>query len=71
MTNLAPGTRVRVRGFTMAFEETSEAARIVKPRKVNLPMPGPDWYLVRFDIDGGVLCAHRDRLMLANDQIAA
>lgn len=64
---LKPKTRVRLLSFVgRTFErDWSQTGCIVKTRH---PMPGPDWYPVRFDDSGGVLCVHRDRLMVCNDQ---
>ncbi len=57
---MKPGTKVRT------LLQHSETAVIVKPRKVNLPMPGPDWFLIKFDSDGKMLCAHRSMLAVRN-----
>lgn len=60
MPRVKAGTKIR----TLA--QFSETGVIATPRKVNLPLPGPDWYIVRFDVDGGALCIHRSGFALAN-----
>jgi hypothetical protein len=45
----------------------SETGTIVRPRKVNLPLPGPDWFIVQFDSDGKKLCIHRSMFVVRND----
>ena len=66
---LKPGTRVHICAYVgPTFEpDWSEKGTIRKPRAANLPMPGPDWYIVEFD-GCGALCVHRNHLMIANDQ---
>lgn len=46
--------------------QKSETAKVVRPRKANLPLPGPNWFIVQFDVDGLRLCVHRDALAVAN-----
>ena len=55
------GTKVRT------LYQFSETAVIVKPRKENLPLPGPDWFIIRWDSDGKKACCHRDMLAVRND----
>lgn len=57
------GTKVRT------LYQHSERATVVKPRKVNLPMPGPDWLLIRFE-DGKQVCCHRSMVAVCNDGAA-
>jgi hypothetical protein len=60
---LKVGTRVETKGLP-AFAGfpgvAPEQMVIVKPRKVSLPLPGPDWYIVKFIRDGGLMCMHKD-----------
>lgn len=53
------GKRVRT------LYEHSEAGTIVRPRRANLPLPGPDWFIIRFD-DGQKACINRSMFALAN-----
>jgi hypothetical protein len=50
---LAIGTKVRV----TAFNGTSETVTIVRPTKISLPLPGPDWYVVQL-ANAGRLCMY-------------
>lgn len=59
---MQPGTKVRT------LYEFSASGVIVRPRAANLPMPGPDWRLVRFDDDRGQLCIHVNMLAVRNEQ---
>lgn len=59
MTEVKPGTKVRT------LYQFSETGTILRPRKVNLPLPGPDWYMISFDAGGGA-CIHRSMFTLAN-----
>ena len=70
--DLPPKTRVRILSFVGSkFEnDWSQTGIILKPRKSSLPLPGLDWYVVRWDDSGGALCVHRSRLMVCNDQAA-
>ena len=54
------GTKVRT------LFQHSETGTIVRPRKVNLPLPSPDWVIVQLDDDGDRLCMHRDMLAVRN-----
>lgn len=54
------GTKVRT------LTEISETATVIKPRAENLPLPSPDWVIIRFDEDGKKMCAHISRLAIAN-----
>ena len=44
-----------------------ELAMVVRPRKENLPMPGPGWHVVRF-ADGGKLCVHESGFRVIDNQ---
>jgi hypothetical protein len=55
------GTKVRT------LYEHSETGTIVRPRKINLPLPSPHWFIIKFDRDGGKLCVHRDMMTIRND----
>lgn len=46
-----------------------EQAVIVKPRRENLPLPGPDWHIVKF-ADGGKLCVHASRFRVIDNRTA-
>lgn len=72
MANLKSGTKVRICAYAgSTFEPVwSETGRVCKPRMSQLPLPSPDWHIIRFDADGGKLCVHRERLMVCNDQAA-
>jgi len=54
------GTKVRT------LYQHSETGTIIKPPKVSLPLPGPDWYVIKFDSDGGRLCIHRSMFAVSN-----
>lgn len=54
------GTKVRT------LYEHSEAGTIVKPRKESLPLPGPDWFVIKFDADGKKACIHRSMMAVRN-----
>ncbi len=56
------GTKVRT------LYQHSETAVIVKPRRENLPLPGPGWFIIKWDSDGGKSCCHRDMLAVRNEQ---
>lgn len=62
MEALKPGTKVRT------LYHWSSTGTVMRPRKINLPAPGPDWYVVKFD-DGnrGQLYVHREMLAVRND----
>lgn len=55
------GTKVRT------TYQHSETGVIVKPRAENLPLPSPDWRIVRYDFDGKKACIHIDMMNIAND----
>jgi len=38
---------------------------ICKPRKIELPLPGPDWVIVRDTATGDKVCVHRDGVVAA------
>jgi hypothetical protein len=54
------GTKVRT------LYEHSETGKIVKPRKENLPLPGADWFIIKFDRDGKKACIHRSMMAISN-----
>lgn len=56
---MTPGTKIRT------TYEHSETGTIVKPRRGE-GVPTPDWFVVRFDRDGGRLRIHRSMLVLSN-----
>lgn len=68
---LAPRTRVHILSFVGSnFEPCwKEKGTVLKPTAATKP-PNDEWSIVRFD-DGGTLCIHRERLMVANDQSKA
>jgi hypothetical protein len=65
-TDFQPGTRIRT------LYQHSFTGTIVKPRAANLPLPGPDWFIVRIDGpvypgSSGKLCINRSMLALSNE----
>ncbi len=54
------GTKVRT------TYEHSETGTICRPRAENIPLPGPDWFIIKFDLDGKKACIHRSMFNLAN-----
>jgi len=58
---IAAGTKVRT------TYQHSETGTIIKPPKVSLPLPGSDWYVIKFDVDGGKNCIHRSMFNVSND----
>ncbi len=42
-------------------EDWSQRGTICKPLKSQLPLPSPEWFIVKFD-DGGSLCIHQGQL---------
>lgn len=58
---MTPGTKVRT------LYQHSETGTLVRPRNVNLPMPGPDWFIIQFDSDGKKSCIHRSMFAVRND----
>lgn len=61
-----PGTKIRV------TTKHSFTGTIVKPRAENLPLPGPDWFIVKIDGprypgSSGKLCIHRSSLAIRNE----
>ena len=64
------GTRIEFYG-TPAFPGfpgvKPEAARIVRPRSCELPLPGCGWHIVQF-ADGGKLCAHESRFRVTDNR---
>jgi len=69
--SIQPKTRVHILSFVgPSFEPCwKEKGTVLKPTARQTP-PNDDWSVVRFD-DGGTLCIHRSRLMVANDQSKA
>ena len=59
MTTLKIGTKVRT------LYQHSETGTVVKPRKGE-GVPTPEWFIVKFDRDGGKLCIHRTMLAVSN-----
>lgn len=59
-TDIRAGTKVRT------LYDHSETGTVLRPRKESLPKPGPDWFLVRFDHDGGKLYIHREMFAVSN-----
>lgn len=55
------GTRVRT------TYQHSETGKIVRPRAESLPLPSPDWFVIRFDRDGKRACIHRSMFAVRND----
>lgn len=58
------GTKVRT------LYEHSETGTIINPPKASLPLPGPDWHVVKFDVDGVYLCIHRSMFSISNQRDA-
>lgn len=55
------GTKVRT------LYEHSATGVICRPNKnKGEGTPGPDWYIVKFDDNGGKLCIHRSMLAISN-----
>lgn len=70
MTDLKPGTRIETNGFPGGagfMPVAPERLTICKPRRKNLPLPGPDWYIVQHE-DGGRMCMHRSRFRVIDNQ---
>lgn len=55
------GTKIRT------LYQFSETGVICRPRKSSLPMPGPDWFIIKFDVDGKKLCIHRSMFVVRNE----
>ena len=53
------GTKVRT------TYEHSETGTICRPRAESLPLPSPDWFVIKFD-DGKKACIHRSMFNVAN-----
>jgi hypothetical protein len=53
------GTKVRT------LYQHSETGIIVKPRKGE-GTPTPEWFIIRFDLDGAKLCIHRSMFVVRN-----
>lgn len=45
-----------------------EQCRILPFRKENLPAPGPDWYVVKFESDGARLYMHESRFRVIDNR---
>lgn len=68
---LKVGTRLETKGLPAigSFPGVApEQVVVVKPRKASLPLPGPDWYIVKFIRDGGRLCMHRDGFRIIDNR---
>lgn len=65
---MQPNTPVYIRHVPYGRSEWlwEQTGRICKPRAENLPLPSDDWFIVKFDDDGGKLCIHRSNLMVRN-----
>lgn len=65
------GTRIETHGcpamagFPAVF---GESGKIVKPRAESLPLPGPGWYIIKFDRDGAKLCVHESRFRVIDNR---
>jgi hypothetical protein len=44
----------------------SETGVVVRPRKSQLPLPSPEWNIVRMDSDNACLCVHDSMLTISN-----
>lgn len=58
---MQPGTKIRT------TYQHSETGLIVRPRAENLPLPSPDWRIVKFDRDGAKVCMHVSMMAIRND----
>ncbi len=72
----APKTQVRILSFVGAGLPAAddgevgspcwkEKGVICKPRRSETP-PSKEWFIVQYE-DGGKMCIHQDRLMIANE----
>jgi hypothetical protein len=63
MKQIAPRTRVQVKGWNLAMRETWEGATVLPPIRATKEYRKGDplWHLVKFD-GGGVLHVHASRL---------
>jgi len=67
--DLKPGTRCEtigtpaIGGFPAVHPER---LMICRPRKENLPLPGPGWHIVKFE-DGGKLCMYESRFRVTSN----
>jgi hypothetical protein len=64
------GTRIEFYGTPAmgSFPSVApEQATICRPRKENLPPPGPGWHVVKF-ADGGKLYAHESRFRVIDNR---
>ncbi len=57
---MTAGTKVRT------TYEHSETGAICRPTAASLPLPGPDWFVIKFDADGRKLCIHRSMFNVVN-----
>ncbi len=67
---LKAGTRIETNGFPAIGSWPAVAPEqlvICKPRKSELPLRGPDWYVVKFS-DGGKLCMHTSRFRVIDNR---
>lgn len=62
-----PKARVRILSYVGATFEPcwKEQGTICKP-KAGQGVPSAEWFLVKFDDGGGMLCVHQSRLMPSN-----
>lgn len=54
------GTKVRTK------YEHSETGIVVRTRRSELPLPTPEWNIIKSDIDGARLCIHNEMLSISN-----
>ena len=57
---MTAGTKVRT------TYEHSETGVICRPRAESLPLPSPDWFVIKFDSDGKKSLIHRSMFNVAN-----
>ena len=57
---LAPKTKIRT------TYQHSETGVICRPTAQSLPLPGPDWYIIKYDFDGKKTCIHCSMFNVAN-----
>lgn len=67
---LKPGTRCETKSFPAlgGFPGVApEPITICKPRAENLPLPGPDWFIIQF-ADGGKACMHKSNFRMIDNR---
>lgn len=73
MTARKYGLRIEMKG-TPAFGGfpgvAPEMAVTCRPTKINLPLPGPDWHIVKF-ATGGKLCVHGSAFRVIDNRASA